>query len=372
MTITNLQVYREEGRFSPGELYTDGEFFTAMPPEDDHVLDGEGLYAIPGLVDIHLHGCAGADFSDATDEAIRKMACYQASVGVAAICPATMTLPEERLDAICRAAAGYQNNDPSAAELVGINMEGPFLSKDKLGAQNPVYLQKTDAAMFRRLQKAAGGLIKLLSMSPELPGAQTLIESVRNEVTISLAHTSADYETAAAAFELGADHVTHMFNAMPPFGHREPGVVGAAMDSGCTAELVCDGIHLHPCAVRAAFRMFGEDRLILVSDSMMATGMPDGRYELGELAVDKIGRMAVLADSSTIAGSVTNLMECLRILVLDMGIPLASAVRCASTNPARRVGADRFGSLEPGKYACLALLDEALRVRHIIHKGILL
>ena len=224
--------------------------------------------------------------------------------------------------------------------------------------------------MYRRLQQESGGLIKLVDIAPEVEGAMPFIQAVYSEVAVSLAHTAADYNTAMEAFGNGARHVTHLFNGMEPYNHRAPGVIGAAADSpGAEVELICDGIHIHPAVVRSSLRLYGPDRVILVSDSVEATGMPDGEYSLGGQPVHVKGNRATLADG-TIAGSATNLMQCLRVMVQDMGLPLETAVRCAAVNPAKSIGIyDRYGSIAPGKVANLVLLNQDLEVMTVILNG---
>jgi N-acetylglucosamine-6-phosphate deacetylase len=280
-----------------------------------------------------------------------------------------MTLPEPVLAEACRNMAGL--SAPNGAALVGINLEGPFVSPHKLGAQNPDYVMNPDAALFRRLQAAAGGLVKLLAIAPEVDGGLAVIRELSGEVVCSLAHTAADYGVAMDAFACEARHVTHLYNAMPPFSHREPGVIGAAFDTpACMVELITDNVHIHPSVVRATFRMFGDDRVILISDSMMATGLTDGLYELGGQPVRVEGKTARLERDGAIAGSVTNLMNCMRTAASEMGIPLYSAVKCASVNPAKSIGVfDRRGSITPGKYADLVLLDESLAVKQVFLRG---
>lgn len=369
MRIQHAKVFSAEGTFLEKEIQIDGPYFSDNASDSDPIIDGSGCVAIPGLTDIHFHGCMGYDFCDGTQEAVQAIADYQLFHGVMSICPATMTLAEEMLADICRNAASYQSR--TGADLVGINMEGPFLSLAKKGAQNPLYLHKPDAAMFRRLQDQAGGLIKLVDIAPEEEGAMDFIRQVKEEVVVSIAHTTADYDTAREALEQGASHVTHLYNAMPPYGHRAPGVIGAACDDEtCRVELICDGIHIHPSAVRTTFKMFGDDRIILISDSMMATGLEDGDYALGGQPVKVVGNLATLKDG-TLAGSATNLMDCMRTAVQKMGIPLESAVKCAAVNPAKAIGIyDRYGSIESGKYANVILLDEkSLEIRAVIFKG---
>lgn len=367
MIIKNASVFEENGTFVTKDIYIEGESFTDSS-SDETVIDADGLYAIPGLTDVHFHGCVGYDFCDGTHEAIRAIAEYELKNGVTNICPATMTYDEDTLSKIGTAAATYDN--ASGAELVGINMEGPFIAPAKKGAQNGKYIHKPDIDMFRRLQEKAAGLYKLVDIAPEEEGSMDFIEALKDEVTISIAHTTADYEIANEAYKKGARHATHLYNAMPPFSHRAPGVIGAACDNDhVRVELICDGIHIHPSVVRTTFKMFGDDRVILISDSMMATGLTDGDYSLGGQAVKVVGQLATLADGP-IAGSATNLMGCLRTAVQKMGIPLGSAVKAAAVNSAKAIGIyENYGSITPGKKANLVLLDKDLNIVKIIFKG---
>lgn len=369
MKIINAKVYTEDGIFEVKDVYTDGEKISGVSG-DDMVIDGTGCYLIPGLTDVHFHGCVGHDFCDGSHESIEAMAVYEASQGVTTIVPATMTLGRDTLKGICEAAASYPNE--KGAILCGINMEGPFISLARKGAQNGEYVHRPDAEMFRELNQASGNMVKLLAIAPEEPGAMECIEALKDEVVLSIAHTTADYQTAAEGFRRGITHVTHLYNAMSGLSHREPGVVGAAADNeNVEAELICDGIHIHPATVRQTFKMFGDDRIIMISDSMEATGMPDGEYALGGQKVIKKGNLATLEDGKTIAGSATNLMDCVRVAVQKMDIPLESAVKCAAVNSARSVGIyDQYGSITPGKYANMVLLkEEDLSTVQVILKG---
>lgn len=334
----------------------------------DVIIDADGLYAIPGLTDIHFHGCTGYDFCDGTYEALDAIASYEAAHGITTICPATMTLPEDILSNICRTAGNYRNE--AGAVLCGIHMEGPFLSVKKKGAQNEAYLHRPDIDMFHRLNELCNHRFKIVSIAPEEEGAMEFIKQIRDTTVASLAHTTAGYDIASQAFLVGASHVTHLYNAMPSFHHRDPGVIGAAFDSkGTTVELICDGIHLHPSIIRSTIQMFGEDRVIFISDSMMAAGLPDGSYALGGQSVQVTGKKAILTDG-TIAGSVTNLMDCMRNAVINMGIPLETAIKASAVNPAKRIGIyQEYGSITPGKIANIVLLDKDLKVRSVILKG---
>ncbi len=376
MIIKNASVFEENGTFVTKDVYIENGLF-ADSSTDDTVIDASNLYAIPGLTDIHFHGCVGHDFCDGTHEAIRAIAEYELKNGVTAICPATMTYDEDTLSKIAEAAASYDNASgaelvdcPKGADLLGINMEGPFISPAKKGAQNGKYIHKPDADMFRRLQEKAGGLFKLVDIAPEEEGSMKFIEALKDEVTISLAHTTADFDIANEAYQKGARHTTHLYNAMPSFSHRAPGVIGAACDNEhVRVELIADGIHIHPAVVRTTFKMFGSDRVVLISDSMMATGLTDGDYSLGGQAVKVVGQLATLADG-TIAGSATNLMGCVRSAVKNMGIPLGTAIKAAAVNSAKAIGIyDNYGSITPGKKANLVLLDKDLNIVKIFFKG---
>lgn len=371
MIIKNAMVYTPQHVFAKGDIVIRGGriAFGVAPQLHEEIIDAEGLYALPGLLDLHFHGAVGHDFCDASEEAIQALADFEASKGVLAICPATMTYSEEILGGIMDAAAAHKNG--RGADLVGINMEGPFISPDKIGAQNPKYLHKADVDMFRRLQERAGGLIKLVDMAPEEDGALDFIARCRGEVRISIAHTCTSYETAKKAFAAGASHMTHLYNAMPGITHREPGPIIAALEDHAEVELITDGVHIHPAMVRFTFNTFGADRVVLIADSMMACGLPDGQYSLGGQAVTVKGPRATLTEHpGVIAGSATCLYDCMRRAVLDMGVPLESAVRAASENPARSIGVESdYGSLAAGRYGNVILADRELNIQKVIQKG---
>ena len=387
MIIKNVKIFTADHTFESGEIEIKEDRFSnvifekegTMKPETEEncmVIDGQGCYAIPGLIDLHFHGCMGYDFCDGTQEAIAEIAKYEASVGVTAIAPATMTLPVQELEDILKTAAEYKRKAEGSeyvyADLVGINMEGPFISPVKKGAQDPKNIIACSAEVAERFLEASEGLVKFIGLAPEeAEDAAAYIQKMKKRVNISLAHTNADYETAKAAIAAGANHAVHLYNAMPVFTHRTPGVIGAvAENENVTAELICDGIHIHPAVVRSTFQMLGKDRVILISDSICATGMTDGRYVLGGLEVDVEGKRAVLASDGTLAGSVTNLMDCVRIAVREMGIPLETAVACASVNPAKKLGIyGEYGSVEAGKKADAVLLDRELNVKTVIKAG---
>lgn len=369
--IRGGKVFDGSGFVGRDVLVRDGRFVAVGEPagEGDDI-DAHGCYVVPGFVDVHFHGAAGADISDGSLEGIHRMGAYEASRGVTSICPATMTLPEDVLMRAAESAAAYEPADDEAA-LVGINMEGPYISPGKVGAQNPEYVRAADIEEFRRLQKASGGLLKIVDIAPEEPGADAFIEALSNEVRVSIAHTSTDYETAARAFQLGARHLTHLYNAMPGMHHRTPGPIPAAVErNDVTAEIIADGVHIHPSMVRLAFTMFGDDRMILISDTLRAAGLEDGVYDLGGQDVTVCGPVATIENGS-LAGSVSDLMRCFTVAVRDMGIPIASAVKAATVNPARAVGIDgERGSIDPGKWADAVVLDaDSLDIRAVVVRG---
>lgn len=372
MIIKGGQVFDLEQGFLTKDLCTDGKLIAAVSG-DEAVIDASGCYVIPGLIDVHFHGCVGEDFSDASREGLQRIADYELSEGVTYICPTSMTLAEETLMEICKNVAAHRAGNAGGAEVVGAHLEGPFVSYAKRGAQNEAFLRAPDAAMLARLQEAAEGCVKLITMAPEEPGGiEFITEAVKLGVNVSVGHTTADYDTAMAAYGAGAKQATHLYNAMPGIHHRMPGVIGAAFDTeGVRAELICDGVHIHDSVVRMTFRLFGADRMIIISDSLRATGMPDGQYPFGGQEIEVHGnRATIVGQPDTLAGSVTSLMGCLR-QAIGMGIPVADAVRASTYNPACAIGIDdRAGTLDIGKEASIVLLDEKnLSIRAIIFKG---
>ena len=366
MIIKGGKVFQEDGSFLEQALYINDHRLVdkAEYQDDEKVIDAEGLLVLPGLVDIHSHGAAGEDFSDGNPEGLKKILQYEKRCGITSYCPTSMTFPKERLRQIFASIKGAQTEEE--AKVVGINMEGPFLDPAKKGAHVEKWIAAPDVAFVRELNQDADGLVRLVTLAPNMDGAEEFIKEMHEEVCISLGHTAADYDCASRAMKLGAHHVTHLYNAMQPFGHRAPGLIGAAMDDPeCMVELICDGYHIHPSAIRAAFRLFGPERVILISDSMRATGMENGTYELGGQEVTVKDRKAVLKDG-TLAGSATNLYGCM-CKAIEFGIPLEQAIMAATANPARSIGIfDRVGSIRIGKQADLLLVSENLELKRVI------
>ena len=366
MIIKGGKVFQEDGSFLEQAIYINDHRLVdkAEYQDDGEVIDAEGLLVLPGLVDIHSHGAAGEDFSDGNPEGLKKILQYEKRCGITSYCPTSMTFPKERLRQIFASIKGAQTED--GATVVGINMEGPFLDPAKKGAHVEKWIAAPDVAFVRELNQDADGLVRLVTLAPNMDGAEEFIKEMHEEVCISLGHTAADYDCASRAMKLGAHHVTHLYNAMQPFGHRAPGLIGAAMDDPeCMVEMICDGYHIHPSAIRAAFRLFGPERVILISDSMRATGMENGTYELGGQEVTVQDRKAVLKDG-TLAGSATNLYGCM-CKAVEFGIPLEQAIMAATANPARSIGIfDCVGSIRIGKQADLLLVSENFELKRVI------
>ncbi len=364
--ISNAFIFRPDCNFHTGNIYTSGEFITNESSSDAKIIDAQNLYIIPGLTDIHFHGCKGHDFCEGTIESLKAITEYQNSIGVANICPASMTLSESELTRIMQNAAKFHETCPA---FVGINLEGPFISTAKKGAQNPSYIIKPDSKMLARLQSAANNLIKIAVVAPEVDGAFDFISESKNIAKISVAHTACDYETANKAFKLGAEHVTHLYNAMNGINHREPGPIIAALENkNVMVELICDGIHVDPAVMRMTLKLFGEDRVIFISDSMEAAGMPDGIYELGGQKVIKNGNKALLQDNKTIAGSVTSLTHGMIKAAKFMNIKLESAIKCSAVNPAKAIKIDA-GKIESGQIANFFALDKDFNIKWVMNRG---
>ena len=374
MLLIHANYLDEDFRLVQGDIeIEDGKILRVgkdMPrKEEDLAVDCAGSYTVvPGFVDVHIHGCAGADTCDATREALEAMAAFLLAHGVTSFCPTTMTTSRETIQAALLAAKDMMDHPmEGGARVVGVNMEGPFIAKERKGAQKEEDILPPDFPLFQRFYEESGGIVRLVDVAPEQPGGLDFVEKASQLCTVSIAHTTADYDQAKAAFDKGVTHATHLFNAMSGLHHRKPGVVGAVVDdSRVRGELICDGFHIHPAVLRAAFRLLG-DRALIVSDSMRANGMPEGEaFDLGGQMVTVHQGKALLPDG-TIAGSVTNLHQEIKNLV-SFGVPFEQAVKAATLLPARAIGLDgEIGSIAPGKRADLVVLDENLDIAAVYH-----
>ena len=371
MLYKNGYIFTEAGKFIHGSFRVEGEIFTqvldGVPQEAG--IDLEGAYVIPGLVDVHNHGNSGADFSDGDYDGLVAMAKYLAQNGITSFAPASMTLPYEVLSKAFATGAKLREEKPEGcARIMGVQMEGPFFSEKKKGAQNGAYLKNPDFEAFKALYDDCGGLVRIVDLAPELPGAEDFTRQACKLCTVSVAHTDSGYEDAEKVFSAGATHLTHLFNAMPGVHHRNPGVIGAAAENeNVQAELICDGLHVHPSAVRMAFRLF-PGRICLVSDALRCCGMPDGQYELGGQQVKLSGGIAKLPDG-TIAGAATNLYDGMRNAV-KFGIGVEEAILSATLHPAKALGCEQeIGSIAPGKRADFVICDENLTRKQVYLAG---
>ncbi|MFB9275320.1 N-acetylglucosamine-6-phosphate deacetylase [Cohnella cellulosilytica] len=328
-------------------------------------VDAGGAWLVPGFVDVHVHGGANHDFMDADEEGIRAITKFHASNGTTSMLATTLTAPREELTAVIALAADYMAKPMPYAKLVGVHLEGPFVSVKWKGAQNPAYILPPQPEWLDDWVARFPGVVKLQTLAPEIEGSLDYIEKLAaNGIVPSCGHTDATYDQVVAAADRGLRHAVHTFNAMTPLHHRNPGTVGAVLtDDRIVAEVIADGHHVHPAGVKLITRAKGVDNVILVTDAMAAAGMPDGDYELGGLPVHMKCGVARLKENDSLAGSTLTMISAVRFLVRKIGVSLEEASRMASANPARQLGLDAsIGTLEAGKQADFLLLDDELKL----------
>jgi N-acetylglucosamine-6-phosphate deacetylase len=361
-----------------GVVIIDGEEISgvisrdAAPPLDGMIRHDCGLgYITPGLIDLHLHGAMGRDVMDGSPAGLREIAAYQARCGVTGFVPTTLAAP---WPAILGAVESVEaaRTDRTGAEILGVYLEAPFLNIKKKGAQNPEFIQPIDEAAVQLLAGAVQSLPAIIAVAPEVGANLNFIPAFKERGwVVSIGHSEAAYELAVQSFERGITQATHLYNAMGGFLPREPGTIGAVLDSDrVTAELIADGVHVHPASLRLAVRLKGADRICLITDSMNAAGLGDGDFRVGGLDVAVKNGQARLKESGALAGSVLTLNRAVRNIVEWTGMPVSAAVRMASLIPARVLGLDReIGSLETGKRANLAVFDRQFNVLDTIVRG---
>jgi len=329
------------------------------------VIDAQGLYVAPGFIDLQVNGGAGQNFEDASLEEIRKIVDFYVSHGTTGLLPTTVTAPIDRIRGTIDRVK--QVDHPA---ILGMHIEGPFISQERKGAQNPEYILEPSLDKFNELVAGHEEFIKIVTLAPERPGADRLISRIREIGAVpSLGHSDATYDQAIAAIEHGIGLFTHMFNAMRGFHHRAPGAVGAALVSNVMVELIADGIHVHPGAMKLLYKVKGPDQICLITDAISAAGLADGEYRLGGLQVFVKAATARLADG-TLAGSTLTMDKAVQNFMAATGCSLPEAVKAASLNPARLLGiGDRKGSIEVGKDADLVIFDKELNIHYTIIGG---
>jgi len=343
-------------------------------PSGAQEIRADGRIAVPGFIDVHIHGAGGHDFMEGKSEACRAVSRKVSEHGTTSLVATTVTASSDDTVRAVEGIAGYMarqhQTEEARAEILGIHFEGPFISKERRGVHPPEWIQLPSSQTLGRFLKAAAGNARILTIAPELLGAAPCIDAAREAgLVVSMGHTDATYEQARAAMARGARNATHVYNAMRPFSHRDPGVIGAVLTSpDINAELIADGVHVEEAAMKLLLLAKGVARVILVSDGLSATGMPDGKYMLGNLEVTVSGGVCRNADG-VLAGSTLTLDRALRNIV-NLGIALPDAVRTLTLNPASMLGIEfKKGSLRTGADADIVLLDEGLRITNVWARG---
>ncbi|GLU49711.1 N-acetylglucosamine-6-phosphate deacetylase [Nocardiopsis ansamitocini] len=368
--LANARLVTADG-LTPGWLRIEGERIAATgtgpaPEGGEPVRDLAGAVLAPGLVDVHVHGGAGAAFTETAPERALSVVEFNRAHGVTSLLGGLVAAtPEDTLRQVAALAELCESGD-----LAGIYLEGPYIARGKCGAHDPALLREPDTVEFERILKAGRGHVRMITLAPELPGALDLVHAVTESgVVAAVGHTEASYDETRAAFDAGATVATHLYNQMRPLHHRDPGPIAAALnDERVTVELINDGVHVHPGAARVAFDAAGADRVALVTDAMAATGLGDGEYTLGTLRVRVLGGEARLVDSGAIASSTIVLPEAVRRAVRDLGATPADALRAATATPAAALGL-AAGVLAPGAWADLVIMNDDLTVESVLYRG---
>lgn len=374
MVIKGGQVLNDEFQFVQTDISIDGDTITALGNMPAGDIDACDCYVVPGFVDTHFHGAVGHTMLGTGPEAFEAITAYMASKGTTTVAATLSAAPKAKLLASIQTAKAYiaAGIPKHCADIAAIHLEGPFFSETFKGAHLPENIRNADLAEFQEYEAAAEGLLKIMTMAPELPGADAVISyAAQKNICISIGHTNATYEQTLHGLELGARQGTHLFNAMRGLKHRDPGTVGGILYSDATAELICDFYHVHKDVVKMVYRLKGSDKITMITDCVMGNGLPDGEYmDNGRPLIVKDGKN--YTEDGTIAGSSICLIDGVRNLV-SIGIPLEEVFKMASRNPAKTIGAyDRIGSIAPGKQADFVILDKQLAIKHVILRGNLL
>jgi N-acetylglucosamine-6-phosphate deacetylase len=380
MIIRNAEIVTENGIIGGGELRVEDGVITAVAEsgglepasEDEAVVDAGGSWLLPGFIDVHVHGGYGADFMDATPEAIDTIARFHASRGTTSLLATTMTAPRAELDRVLETADRYRRGPMRYAQVLGVHLEGPFISPRFPGAQNPSHIVPPQRMWLEDWEERYPRLLRIVTLAPEREGALEAIAWLQGRGIVPAAgHTDAAYADVQSAAGAGLSHAVHAFNAMRGLHHREPGTVGAVLaDPRISAEVIADGHHVHPAAIRLLKLTKTQHNLLLVTDAISAAGLGDGDYKLGGLDVSVQQGVARLTEGGALAGSTLTMIDALRFMVREVGVSVADASRYASGNPARRLGLDeRLGSIAAGKQADLLLISPQLELQRIWIRG---
>ncbi|MBQ7740406.1 MAG: N-acetylglucosamine-6-phosphate deacetylase [Eubacterium sp.] len=367
MILKNCTFFNEEFEKEYADIKIENGKITEIGIFPGDGRDMSSAILLPGFIDIHIHGASGGDASDCDEDSLNKMSKFLASRGVTSFCPTAMTASIEKLEKIEKSIVSYKGE--AGAKIAGINLEGPFISKEKCGSQNTQHITPPSKEAFDRLYTAGDGLLKLITVAPEECKGD-FVEYAAKKCRVSVGHTNADYEACKKALENGAKNFTHLYNAMTPITHRSAGAVGAALDSEAMCELICDGFHICPAVIRNTFKILGENRAVAVSDSMRAAGLGEGEYELGGQRVFVNSTLDVARlENGTIAASVTNLFDEFKNLI-SFGIDFKTALKACTINPARAIDKDnKIGSIAIGKCADFTIIDEELNLKGVIING---
>ncbi|MDQ8738558.1 N-acetylglucosamine-6-phosphate deacetylase [Paenibacillus sp. LHD-38] len=344
----------------------------ASAAEDLPLIDGQGGYLLPGFIDVHVHGGFGADFMDASRESFNTITKFHASQGTTGMLATTMTASKEAIEAVLQAVSEYRSSEMPFAALYGVHLEGPFISEKWPGAQNPAHIQTPQLEWMQLWHSKWPDLIRQLTLAPEKKGSiETISWLAEQGINTACGHTDAVYNEVIAAADAGLSQAVHTYNAMRGLHHREPGTLGAVLtDDRIAAELIADGIHVHPAAIRLVLAAKPSDKVILITDAMAAAGMPDGEYSLGGLAVIVKEGEARLREGNALAGSCLTMINAIRFMLEHTNLPLEQLSRLASGNAAKQLGiSDRTGSIASGKQADLVWTDAQLRIKQTWVQG---
>ena len=375
LLITNARIITPTSVFERGWLFSQDKIICAIgwgdaPAYNDaEHIDAAGLTLIPGFIDVHVHGALGHETMDADPDGLRAMARFYAQHGVTGFLPTTWTSPSQQILSALEVVAEIQGPQPDGATILGVHLEGPYISVEKKGAQREEDVRR--AGHDEAMSYLDVGVIRLLALAPEYDENKWLIrECVQRGITVSVAHTTATYDQIVEAVSLGLSHSTHTYNAMTGLNHREPGTLGAVMTlENVYCELIADNIHVHPAAVNLLYRAKAPDHLVLITDAIRSAGMPDGEYLIDDRAV-VVKDGAVRLHNGTLAGSTLTLDRGLRNLIAATGQPLEKLWQASSLNAARSIHiADHKGSLEVGKDADMVLVDDAINVHLTVAEG---